>query len=73
MGMQQQKTAPFLTSLAAVTITSGVMKLVVPFSSSFPQRPQFVTFGIASRPGMFDPPVVYLEYVAVIAEPDRRL
>ena len=41
IGIQQQKTVPFLTSWAAATITSGVMKLAVPFSSSSPQTSHF--------------------------------
>ena len=35
-------TLPFLTSCAAATMFSGVVKLSVPISSLGPQRPQFL-------------------------------
>ncbi len=41
-------TLPFLTSRAAATISSGLVWLSVPISSSGPHLPQFLYFSAAS-------------------------
>ena len=48
-GSPRLKTAPRRTHAAARFTTSGVMKLIVPRSSSFPQRPQLETFSATAR------------------------
>src|SRR3990170_4387751 len=42
-------TLPFLTSLVAAMMSSGLVKLSVPISSLGPHLPQFLYFSAASR------------------------
>ena len=73
IGIQQQKTCPLRTSLAAATITSGVMKLAVPFHRPFPTDPNLrllVWLRVRASAALL---YLDMECAVVIAEPAESL
>src|SRR5665213_3818500 len=64
--MPSANTLPVLTSLAALTICSGVMWLSVPIWASLPQRPQFDSCSEASAMA-FRPTLMFMDHVSFLA------